>query len=217
MGKSLGRCDNLLGHRVVEELELVHQLVHRLWHRYIENLYHGSNVASCAAVPAPEAEARRKPRAASRRAFIVQLEAFQFSPYSKTSDLAMEVFVVFSQDRVQAPPAQSGIQKLGAAPVPQIPKQVVDQDEVAAQVVDVPVTMQDKFQQSVPIVLELCLRFSSSTECWLLQRQVCTVKTVKHPRDSTVLFLGMVLTRCCATTGALWCLRVSPKSTPAHS
>ena len=35
----------------------------------------------------------------------------------------------------------------------QIPEQIVDQDEVAAQVVDVPVTMQDTFQQSVPIVL----------------------------------------------------------------
>ena len=111
--------------------------------------------------------------------------AFQFSPYSKTSDLATEVFEVVSQDRVRAPPRQGG---MGAAPVSQIPEKIADQDEVAAQVVDVPVTMQDKSQQSVPIVLKLCPRGLVTPV--VPQRQVRTVQTVQHPRDSTVQFLG---------------------------
>ena len=66
--------------------------------------------------------------------------------------------------RRDSPPAQGGIQMLGVGPGPQIQVQIVDK------VVDVPVNTQAKLQQSLPIDSGLCLRCSSSTECWTFLR-----------------------------------------------
>ena len=66
--------------------------------------------------------------------------------------------------RRDSPPAQGGMQMLGVGPGPQIQVQIVDK------VVDVPVNTQAKLQQSLPIDSGLCLRCSSSTECWTFLR-----------------------------------------------
>ena len=58
--------------------------------------------------------------------------------------------------RREPPSAQGGVQVLGAAPVPQIQEQIVDK------VVDVPVIMQLKFQQSLPIDSEMVRTHSAN-------------------------------------------------------
>ena len=62
-------------------------------------------------------------------------------------------------------------------------------------VVDVPVTMHYKFQQSSPIYIGRYLRFRSLTECWLLQlhyRDRLTVQTVQKTEIRTGAVLGLV-------------------------
>ena len=73
---------------------------------------------------------------------------------------------------------------------------------------DVPVLVQYKFQQSVPIdsgypPLQFIDRVLDTPV--LPQRQLRTVQTVQQPRDSTVQFLVWFLTPCCATSGAMVC------------
>ena len=59
----------------------------------------------------------------------------------------------------EPPPAEGGKQIVGAAPRPQFQEQIVDK------VVDVPVNVQAKLQQSLPIDSGLFVRYNSSTEC----------------------------------------------------